>query len=198
MGRLSELFSGIVGHFASMTPLELFAQVLGLLGIGISLLIYAGRTRSRILVCKFISDVLWFGNYFLIGAYTGALLNVIAMGRETVFYNRETKKWASHRAWLYVFIVLTLLSPILELVKIGGFAWGPLLPAAGSILAVISFYSRRPRVMRYFGFASQIFWLVYGILLVNVTSILCCTFTILSAVIGMIREWTAKKKTGEA
>ena len=187
-----ELFSEIFSFFAEMAPLMLVAQIFGILGTAISLLIYAGKTRKSILICKFISDVLWFFNYILIGAYTGALLNVIAMGRETVFYNREQKKWASYRVWLYVFILLTLLSPVLEWVK-GGWSWVPLLPATGSVLAVISFYSKHPPVMRYFGIGAQILWLAYGILLVNPASILACTLTILSALIGMTREWIAKR-----
>ena len=187
-----EILSKIVAFFAEMTPLMIVAQIFGILGTAISLLIYAGKTRKSILICKFVSDVLWFVNYILIGAYTGALLNVIAMGRETVFYNRERKKWASHRVWLYVFILLTFLSPAFEWIK-GGWSWIPLLPASGSVLAVISFYSKHPPVMRYFGIGAQILWLAYGILLVNPASILACTLTILSALIGMTREWIAKR-----
>lgn len=197
MNVFSEIGIAIAEFFTSMPPHHIVAQIIGFVGVAISILIYAGRTRARILICKFISDVLWFANYILLGAYTGALLNLIAMARETVFYNRGVKKWASHRIWLYVFMLLTLLSPILEWVKLGGFSWVPLLPATGSILAVISFYSNRPRVMRYFGFAAQAFWLVYGFMLVNISSIVCGILTILSAVIGMIREARAKAKTSD-
>ena len=188
------LFQVIVDFFTSMPPHEVAAQIVGFFGIVISLFIYAGKTRATILICKFISDVLWFVNLILLAGYTGALLNLIAMVRETVFYNRDRKKWASHRIWLYVFIALTLLSPIFEWVKVGGFTWVPLLPAVGSVFAVVSFYSKHPRVMRYFGFIAQAFWLVYAIMLVNISSIFCCTLTITSAVIGMVREYRAKRK----
>ena len=198
MELISKLWGAIADFFASMSPYYAVAQIIGFIGVGTGILIYSGRTRAHILICKFISDVLWFVNYVMIGAYTGALLNLIAMARETVFYNRGVKRWASHRIWLYVFILLTFLSPMFEWIKLGGFSWLPLLPATGSVLAVISFYSASPRVMRYFGFASQIFWLTYGIMLVNVSSVVCGSLTVISAVIGMVREARAKRKPEKA
>lgn len=187
------LLENILNYFSAMQPHEIVAWVFGTLGIVISVILYAGKTRTHILVCKLISDVLWFTNYILLGAYTGAVLNLIAIGRESVFYNRGRRKWADSRVWLYVFILLTFLSPAMEFWKIGGFAWIPLLPATGSVLAVISFYSRRPWVMRWFGFGAQIFWISYGILIWNPTAVISSALTIASAVIGTVRELLARR-----
>ena len=193
-----ELLKQIADFFSSLPPHQIIAQIIGFIGVGIGILIYAGRTRGQILICKFTSDVLWFVNYLMVGGYTGALLNLIAMARESVFYYRDRKRWASHRIWLYVFMLLTLLSPIFEWIKIGGFSWVPLLPATGSILAVISFYTRKPVIMRYFGLGAQAFWLTYGFMLMNISSIVCGLLTVLSAVIGMVREAMAKDRTRSA
>lgn len=38
---------------------------------------------------KLLSDLLWMGNYLLLGAYTGAALNGIAILRELVFLQRD-------------------------------------------------------------------------------------------------------------
>ena len=187
------ILAAVSAYFSAMQPHEIVAWVFGILGILLSLILYAGRTRTHILICKLISDVLWFVNYILLGAYTGALLNVIAIGRETVFYNRDRRKWASHRIWLYVFILLTFLSPIMEFVKLGGFSWIPILPAIGSVLAVISFYSKRPWVMRCFGFGAQAFWITYGILIWNPTAVISSALIITSAVIGTVRELLARR-----
>lgn len=177
-----------------MEPLEIVAQIFGVIGIVLGFFIYLSKSRSRIILCKFISDVIWFFNYFFLGAYTGALLNLIAMGRETVFYNREKRKWASHRIWLYVFLLLTLISPILEWVENGAFSWIPLCPAIGSMFAVVSFYSKKPRQMRYMGYCAQILWLAYGIGIGNVTATISSALILLSAVVGNIREARARKK----
>ena len=177
-----------MGIFEKLKP-EVISQIFGIIGIALSIFIYAAKSRSKIIVFKFSSDVVWALNYLFAGAYTGALLNTIGMARETVFYNRGHKKWASHRFWLYVFIALTFLSPILEFIKLGHFSLVPLLPAAGSIFAVISFYSIKPKTMRILGLIAQILWTVYNVIVENPTAFIACILIIVSIFIGMFREW---------
>ena len=83
--------------------LNLVAQITGILGTAMCFFMFVARKRRTILLGKFTCDVLWTMHYGLIGAYSGAALNVLAMGRETVFYNKD-KKWASSRIWLYLFV----------------------------------------------------------------------------------------------
>ena len=179
--------------FENFSPL-VASQILGAIGIIVGLTVYAGKTRPQILACKFVSDAIWVANFLLVGGYTGSLLNAIGMVREVVFYHRGTKKWASNRFWLYLFAALALLSPIMEWVQLGSFSWLPLLPACGSTCSVFSLYSRRPMTMRILGLLTQAFWLAYGIILHNVTSVLSSIMIITSVFIGMIREIIAKKK----
>ena len=180
--------------FKDIPPNIVASQILGAIGIIVGLTVYAGKTRPQILACKFVSDAIWAANYLLVGGYTGSLLNAIGMVREVVFYHRVTKKWASSRFWLYFFASLALLSPIMEWAQLGEFSWLPLLPACGSTCSVFSLYSRRPRTMRILGLLTQAFWLAYGIILHNVTSVLSSIMIITSVFIGMIREIIAKKK----
>lgn len=182
-----------MNFFDSISPALLISQIFGTAGIIISLSIYAGKSRANIITCKFISDVIWAINYLLLGAYTGALLNIIAMARETVFYNRDKKKWAASRLWLYIFIALVLVSPTIDLIKLDTFSLVPLFPAVGSSFAVISFYSRKTETMRIFGLVAQILWLIYGFLLFNPTGIISCLLTIASIAIGFSRELHAKE-----
>ena len=182
-----------MGIFASSAPNVIASQIFGAIGIVISLFIYAAKTRSKIITCKFIADIIWMLNYALIGAYTAALINVIGMARETVFYNRGSKKWASYRWWLYVFVAFTFLSPILEFVGKGAFSFIPLIPATGSVFAVISFYSMKTRNMRILGIFAQLLWTLYGIIVFNPTALISSILTIVSIVIGAIRDMQDNK-----
>ena len=180
--------------FKDIPPNIIASQILGAIGIIVGLTVYAGKSRPQILACKFVSDAIWAANFLLVGGYTGSLLNAIGMVREVVFYHRDTKKWASSRFWLYFFASLALLSPIMEWSQLGSFSLLPLLPACGSTCSVFSLYSRRPMTMRILGLLTQAFWLTYGIILHNVTSVLSSIMIIASVFIGMIREIIAKKK----
>lgn len=166
------------------------AQVAGVLGTTMIFFSFAARKRPTILLCKFTADLLWMTHYLLIGAYSGAALNVLALGRETVFYNKE-KKWASSRFWLYLIIALTIASSLLT--------WeGPLslLPMTGSSLAVVSFWCTKPLNIRLISLPVQILWLIYGFLHTSVPSMVCNTIALISICIGLYRDVNGMKKEG--
>lgn len=169
--------------------LKIIATIIGIVAIAESLLIYASVKRERILLFKLISDVLWGANYLLLGMYTGALLNVIAIGREIIFYHRSRHKWANNIAWFFVFVALTLISPILSWA-----GWISILPALGSVFAVMSFYCKKELVMKIFAFPAQGLWFTYNLLSENWSGLASCSITLVSIVIGLVREFCVARK----
>lgn len=169
-------------------------QVLGFFIAAESFFIYFSRKRNQILAAKLICDALNVVQQAMIGALTGSIINGVAIFREVVFYNRNRKKWASHRFWLYLFIAFMGAAPLLS--------WAgyiSLLPAVGSIIAVVAFYVDSPKATRAIGLTSQFFWLAYVIFTRNYGAILSNAVLIVSAVAGLIRDAFEKKgmKTNE-
>lgn len=158
------------------------AQIIGVVAVAVSCVIFLGRKRRTILISKFTADVLWFLHYFLIGAYSGAALNVLALGRESVFYNKE-KKWASHRFWLFLFLILTIASCLMT--------WeGPisLLPMIGSCSAVVSFWCTKPIHIRLMAIPAQVLWLIYGIVHFSLPGFICNTMALVTIGIGLWQD----------
>ena len=181
-----ELF---IQTFFTGTPLYVAAQSLGLFIATFSFFIYFGKKRGQILTAKLISDVLNVIQLTLLAAYTGAVINVIAVFREVVFYNRLRSKWAAHRLWLYVFVILMGLSPVLS--------WQgyiSLLPALGSAIAVVGFYAQSPTHTRIIGLFAQSLWLVYALYILNLGAILQNTIMIVAIVTGLIRDYVAYRR----
>lgn len=167
---------------------SLIAQSIGIIAVTISCVVFLGRKRKTILLCKFTSDVLWFWHYFLIGAYSGAALNILALFRETIFMNKE-KKWASSKFWLYLILILTFISCLMT--------WeGPasLLPMIGSSCAVISFWCTKPVNIRLTAIPSQALWLVYGFIHFSLPSIICNTMGLITIGIGLYQDVQEMKK----
>lgn len=175
----------------------ILGNVIGAIAVIENLFIFAALKRKNILKLKFLSDVLWFFNYLFLGGLTGAILNVIAMLRETVFSLRGKNKIASHIIWLPVFMVLTLISPALDCIKQGAFVPMTLLPAAGSMLTVYSLYQENPKVTRYIALFAQTLWLIYAAMLLNVTAFLSNALQIISALIGITRAFLLMRKNKE-
>ena len=160
------------------------SQIYGLCLCSLSFFIYYGKKREHILITKLVSDVLSSIQQAMVGASTGALINAIAAAREIIFYHRDKKKWASHIGWLFVFLVAMSISPILT--------WqGPvsLLPATGSALAVVAFYCKRPVHTRILGLFAQGLWLTYTIMTFNLVAALQNMILIISAALGLIRDY---------
>ena len=171
---------------SSCLPIDPVAvgQIMGILLSVVSVYIFYAKTRRRILISKLVCDIGYCIQQILLGAPTGALIQVIAVCREIVFYHRSSKKWASHGFWLYLFIALMGLSPILT--------WaGPvsLLPAIGSIVAVFAFYCEKPHHIRILGLLAAIPWFVYAAILSNYGIMLSTAFQIISAVLGLVRDY---------
>lgn len=164
------------------------AQVIGVLAVAVSCVIFLGRKRRTILLSKFTADVLWFGHYFLIGAYSGAALNILALFRESIFMNKE-KKWASHKFWLFLILSLTVFSCLLT--------WeGPisLLPMIGSCSAVISFWCTKPIHIRLMAIPAQVLWLIYGTVHFSLPSFICNTMALVTIGIGLYQDVKENKK----
>lgn len=169
--------------------LDMIAQILGALGVGLSLFIFSASRRKTILICKFSGDVLWFFHYLLIGATSGAATNIVNMMREVVFYHKD-KKWASHKGWLALFICLNVASSLLT--------WeGPIsiLPMLGCCCTVISLWCTKPLHIRLVATPGMIFWLLYGIFHGSVTGILNNSISLISIAIGFVKDFRERRKT---
>ena len=166
-------------------------QILGLVLSAFSFFIYFAKTRRGILSVKLTCDIGYCIQQLMIGAPTGALLDVIAAFREVVFYHRQTKPWAAHRFWLWFFAVIMGISPV--------FTWsGPvsLLPATGSVIAVFSFYCLNPCHIRILGLLATIPWFLYAVLTGNYGLVLSGIIQLVSIFLGLMRdyrEWKASR-----
>lgn len=166
-----------------------FGQIFGILIALLGLFTYSSKKRGTILIVKGTTDLLSTVQQSLIGADTGALITLVAILRSFVFFNREKKKWASHRFWLWFFVVVIGATPL--------FTWsGPisLLPMAGSVIMVFGFYTLNPHKTRILALFGHGLWLLYGIFHLNYGTILSNTIYIFAAIIGLFNDYKASNR----
>ena len=186
------VIEGDLMFFNTEIDVNLIGQILGIFLSVVGFFVYFSKTRRGILGAKLTMDIGYAIQQAMVGAYTGALINGISIFREIVFYHRDKKKWAKPIFWLLFFIVITGLSPVLT--------WaGPisLLPAAGSIAAVIAFYCRDPHHTRLIGLVSLTLWLIYCIVIPNYGVLLTTAIQLISAILGLIRDYREKKRKSQ-
>ncbi|MBQ8174143.1 MAG: YgjV family protein [Clostridia bacterium] len=170
--------------------MHIAADCIGYFAVFLGLFSYVSTKRKPIYIMKGVTDALWVINLAMYGMYTAAFINCMNIGRTTVSYFREDKKWAAHRIWLPIFLAATLISPILT--------WAgsiSLLPSIGSLLACFGYYMHSPLALKCFVLPGTALWLVYGILSGNISLIVGNVLNVTSLSIGIVREIVALKKT---
>ena len=169
------------------------AQVIGFVAVAENVLIYLSNRRERILLWKAVSDALWLVNYLLMGGFTGAMLNAVALVREGAFSLRGKAKWADGKWIPALFLALTWLSPAFEWINGGAFTWLPLLPAFGSMIFVLGFYVKNTVFTKASSLVGNALWLTYAILIGNTAGLVGNVLMLASALIGLWRERQAKQ-----
>lgn len=175
--------------------MKLAAQILGVLALVENAFIFLSRKRERILQRKLLSDILWMGNYLLLGAYTGAALNGIAILRELVFLQRDRRRWADAPWWPVFFAAFSWISPVLEWLRLGQMTLLPVLPTLGSMLFAIALYQRKPLWTKLLSIAGNLLWMIYAGIVGNPSGLLSSGILLVSALLGLFRERTGSPKS---
>jgi len=173
-----------------MKPSYLIAQGIGIAAILLAYFVYTTRSRKILITLKFLTDLLWGLHYFLLGAFSGALMNVVNMIREVIFQQKGSKKWAKSPLWAVVFVIMSLVSTLIS--------WqGPisLLPALGSSIAVVGLWCSDTAHIRAFSFPGVSLWLIYSILTRSYTHMISNLITLLSIAVGIIRDIREQKQS---
>ncbi len=161
-----------------------------IIGIILNMLVYQQKNRTDLLRCKLGVDSMSFFSYLFLGAYTGVAVAAISLVRSVVFINRTRYKWADSRAWMYIFIALVILS--------GMFTWKnifSLLPMTASMISVISFWIGKPRVSRILAFPVSACMMTYDFTVQAYIYIIGEILTIISSILGIIRNDIKKDAT---
>ena len=170
------------------TPQGIVAQIFGFVAMGIGLCMFAFHERKKILLFKMFANLTWVMHYALLGAASGAAANAINAVREGVFYHKE-KKWASYIFWPIFFVGVNAVSVVLT--------WqGPisLLPTVGSTVNIIALWCSSTKRLRLLALPAQTLWLIYSIAVSSIPSTLFNSFSIVSLLWGMTREWIASRQ----
>jgi hypothetical protein len=164
-----------------MTVYEILSLSFGFLGIILNALIFQQKSRENILKFKLASDFMWAFQYMFKSAFSGMAISCIGIIRETVFLNKK-HRWAQSKLWLVLFLVLSLISPIVTWK-----GYSSLLPMAASLISVFSFWLSRPLLTKWLAYPICAAQLSYAVIFMLPMGILNEIITLVSTTIGLIR-----------
>lgn len=170
----------------------ILAQGISLVAMCLNVLSFMQKSKNRIIRMQLLGSGLFFTSYILLGATTGALLNVIGVFRATV-YSKQEKFHAEDKRWIGVFtglflVVYALSFLLFRMPATLGNLLIELLPVASMVLSTVGFSLKSAALVRRLGFFYCPMWLTYNCFRFNLGGILCEIFSLVSIFIGYLRH----------
>lgn len=168
---------------------NILIQIIGACGILCSIISFQCKSHGRILFFRTMNEFLFGIQYVLLGAYTGAGMNLIGCIRNIVFAKqvKDGKKTVISRVLFCVlFIVMVTLT------------WdGPksILVGLAKVASTFAYGCKNTVLMRFVILATSTSWLIYNYTVGSMAGVLCEVFTLGSIVVALVRiAYSAVKK----
>lgn len=171
--------------------MEILAQVLGLSAVATFLLSYQQKKRQNIIILNTISRCLYILQYLLLGAFAGAILDVLGAVSSVIAGKKDHPFLKKHGKAVFIGINLCIIlaGGIIAVINQN---WLDLLPIAGVLLHTSAFWISSEKLIRRVSLLGSPFWFVYNFLSRAYGSAIGDLLTIGSILIAMVRHKNAE------
>ncbi|MBE5759536.1 MAG: YgjV family protein [Clostridiales bacterium] len=171
--------------------IEMIAQAIGIIAMFFNIFSYQQKSGKGVITFQLFGASLFAVNFLMIGAFSGGLLNVIAVIRAILFLKKDKFK-TDNIPWFVVFLCSYIASYVLTFTVFGKpftvvNALFEILPVIGMVATHLAFRHDDAGIIRRFGFVSSCSWIIYNIWVLSIGAIVCEAFSIISIFIGMWR-----------
>ena len=166
---------------------EFIIQGIGGLGILASVIAFQCKKHNQILFFRALNEFIFAVQYVLLGAYTGAAMDLIGVFRNIVFTKRAEKN-KSTKPYIIFFSIIFAVFGILTTQGAKS-----ILVISAKVLSTVAYGNTNPTTVRIIILITSTCWLIYNIYVFSLAGILCEVFTILSILTAFIRINLLKK-----
>nr|WP_325225228.1 YgjV family protein [uncultured Oscillibacter sp.] len=161
---------------------EYMVQAIGFLGVALFIISYQIRSNRALFLCQLMGCIVFCVQFFLMGAYTGAISLIVNIARNLLLIKSNDWKWAKSQVTLAAIILLLLVMTICTWA-----GWISILPFVSVAVTSIGYWTQNAQKIR----LSQLFGspctLLYDILVHTWGGAVCEAITILSIIISIVR-----------
>lgn len=157
-------------------------QLIGFLAMAFGIGSFQAKKRVHIILIQSIASCLWVVQFALLGTFTGAALNLIAIFRGiTYMFKGKYKPFSG----IWMPIIFSSL-----FIAVGILTWeGPisLLPTFAMTVSSFALFITKEKAIRLLSLAVSPPWLVYDVLAGTIAGTLAEVFSLISIIIALIR-----------
>lgn len=168
-------------------------QIVGIIAVALFLWSFQLKKRRQIVFVTCVTNCLYVLQYFLLGAFSGAILDVLATV-SSFFAGKKNAPGFRRYAKGAAFAILALIVIVGVTLAILQKNWIELLPVAGALLQTGGLWFNSEQTIRKFALAGAPFWLIYNLLSQAYGVALGSVLSIVSIVISLVRYRKPKVK----
>lgn len=181
---------------------EVFVQFLGYVAIACNLISVQFNKYGKIILFKTLGSLLFALQYFLLGAYTGMVMDLIGSARNIIF-GLNVKNKRSNKPFVIIFSALTLVLGVLTIVMtwdVSKIIWTSDVQIATTLMVIVSIISivakllttvaysfNNPHLIRMINLPSCSCWIVYNLVVFSTAGVVNEIMSISSIVIAELR-----------
>lgn len=162
-------------------------QIIGLAAVVTFLLSYQQKKRQNIILLNVISRCLYILQYLLLGAFSGAILDILGAGSSLVAGKKQHRFIQKHQTVIIITITVSMVAVGSTIAVINGNILD-LFSLTGVLLQTGAFWLNSEKTIRRISLAGSPFWFVYNFCSRAYGSAIGDILTICSIVIAMIRH----------
>lgn len=166
----------------------LLAQIIGFIGTIIIVFGMQQKKYGHIVFCKIFNEFIAAIHYFLLGGYTGMLINFASCFTNGVYWYRN-KNGKSTLIFQIIFGIMFVI--------LGALSWhGPIsiFVVLAKLISSVALGIKNPRTIRILNLISNPCWLIYNIYMCSIPGIISDILVIGSVVIAVVRLDILKKQ----
>ena len=160
----------------------IIGQILGGIAVILGFISFQQKTQRGIIIYQIVTALVFAGNYFLIGAPTGAALNLLGLINCVVCYIRN-KRNITNPVWPIVFSVIIIIASILTWENIYS-----IFITIGLVILNLSFAFKNPQSTRKVSLVKSPLCIIYNAAVMSVGGVVFECAVLISSIIGLIKN----------
>lgn len=161
--------------------MALAAQIIGFLGLALSIVAFQFKKHQNIVLLKLSSELTFSIQYMLLGAWTGAVLDLISVIRNFLFY-KFVKKNISTTPVIVIFGIFVVITGFVTYDGVMS-----LLPIGSKLLTTVSYGMKNEKWLRLITLPSCILWIIYNLSVGSYAGAATDGITLVSLLIAMYK-----------
>ena len=178
-----------------LTLTYILSQIFIIINYVLLMVTYQVKNRKAILIFNFGAIIATGLSYVFLSAWSGLAMVIVAVVRNIIFMIDDKKNGKSEKITkkdIVILFILYAISIISAIYTYEGFL--SLMSVFGTMLYTYSVWQKKTSIYKILGLPVGIIWIIYNIYIFSIFGIVLEVVLLISAVIGIIREYKLKKE----